>query len=208
MNIIFDFIFDLFKLIFSDKIPIFLSVIKDLSMIVFGATGTIVAIVGLTTWKKELKIKTEYNIARKILLSSYKVRDALRNVRNPFLMLDKNDPGSKRNVYSKRFMEVDKASSELNVDILESEIHWGKTNIDEIFKPLFECCAKLFINVKNYLDNEDSKRYPKGSDGKEYNEIEKIIFEISENPRIDEFSGEIQKSIEKNENYLKPFLKI
>src|SRR3972149_3543256 len=61
---------------------IFLATI--IGVIIAGA-GVYFAASGLSTWRDQLHGRTEYDLARRYLRSTYKVRDALQRVRSPFM---------------------------------------------------------------------------------------------------------------------------
>jgi len=61
-----------------------ISVIKDITTAIVAIIGVGVAIAGLSTWRKQIKGKTEYDLARRLLKSIYKIRDSIPAVRNPF----------------------------------------------------------------------------------------------------------------------------
>jgi hypothetical protein len=60
---------------------------NSLSEIVTGISAIVVAITavcGLQTWKKQIKGETEYDLARRMLISVYEVREAISEFRNPW----------------------------------------------------------------------------------------------------------------------------
>lgn len=57
-----------------------LSVIKDFAIII----AAIISIIGLNTWKRQLKGNSEYNLAIKASISLYELREVIIQVRNPF----------------------------------------------------------------------------------------------------------------------------
>jgi hypothetical protein len=63
----------------------FAPIFKDLCLAFAAVGGFVIAVLGLRTWWRELKGKTEYDLARRILIATYKIRDAIQNVRNPFM---------------------------------------------------------------------------------------------------------------------------
>lgn len=84
--------------------------------------GAMIAVVGVNAWKKQLKGSTEYELAKRYLKSVYKIRDAIKYVRNPFISIDEmavalkdngienpdysNDQQTNRAVYSVRWKKV------------------------------------------------------------------------------------------------------
>ena len=61
----------------------YISAIKDVLIGLSALFAAIFAYMGLTTWRKELKGKSEYQIAKDVLKSVYRVRDAFKQVRHP-----------------------------------------------------------------------------------------------------------------------------
>ena len=62
---------------------IWVSLIKDIVTGLAAVVAAVIAIMGLRTWKKQLKGKTEYELSQRFLRATYKVRDAFSWVRNP-----------------------------------------------------------------------------------------------------------------------------
>jgi hypothetical protein len=56
-----------------------------------------VGYMGLSTWKKQLKGKTEYQLARRCLIGIYKLRDAINEVRHPLISLGEMQAAIKEN---------------------------------------------------------------------------------------------------------------
>lgn len=171
-------------------------------------TGAIVAIVGVNTWKKELAGKVEYELARRYLKSVYKVREAIKFVRNPFIPVDEisialkesgleeadysDHERSNRAVYSKRWKKVTEASTDLNVELIEAEVSWGKEAV-EVSKGLTDQVNKLFVALKMFLEVREIK-HDRG-----------IIYEGYD--ANDVFNQDLEKAIKKIESYVRPHLK-
>lgn len=65
------------------------SITKDVFSII-GTIGAItIGIVGLTTWRRQLRGTSEYELAKKAILVTYEVEHAIQSVRNPMLYLRK-----------------------------------------------------------------------------------------------------------------------
>src|SRR5260221_5644218 len=62
-----------------------LSTVKDLMVLIAAVIGSYVALMGLSTWKRQLKGHTDHELARRILVSLYKYRDAINGVRHPMM---------------------------------------------------------------------------------------------------------------------------
>lgn len=66
-----------------DTVQKYITLIKDIITGLSAFTAAVIAIMGLQAWKKQLKGKTEYELAQRLLRATYKVREAFSWVRNP-----------------------------------------------------------------------------------------------------------------------------
>ena len=64
------------------ELQAYVTLIKDIITGLSALTAAIIAVLGLQAWKKQLKGKTEYEIAQKLLKAVYKVREAFSGVRS------------------------------------------------------------------------------------------------------------------------------
>lgn len=76
-----------------------ISLIKDIVTILVALVGGGVAIYGLISWKRQLKGKTEYELARRVLRAVYRLRDAIRGIRNPLQSTGEIEHSLKRGRY-------------------------------------------------------------------------------------------------------------
>jgi hypothetical protein len=67
----------------SPTIPEYISIAKDIILAISALAAAFIAWRCLATWRKELKGKSEYEIAKQVLKSVYKVREAFKHVRSP-----------------------------------------------------------------------------------------------------------------------------
>lgn len=170
--------------------------------------GSYVAIQGLSTWKRQLRGSNDYQLARRYLKAAYLVREAISDARNPFIysgeMIAANkamgmenadklenitSKETRQNVYSQRLIKVAKAMTDLNVEQLEAEVSWGQ-DATVVATDLTNKVNRLFISVQQFL-MDDSKDM-------------EILYSAGKG---DKFEGEIQDSIRKIEDFLKPHLK-
>ncbi len=63
----------------------FLPLIKDIVLICTVIVAAYVGLKGLSTWRSQVHGQTEYDLAKRILRATYKAREAIHGVRNPFL---------------------------------------------------------------------------------------------------------------------------
>jgi len=168
----------------------YISISKDILTGVAAVTAAIVAVVGLQAWKKQLKGKVEYELARRVLRAALNVRDSIRFVRNPFqsggeidialkeagIDIDPKDPSfranSERAVYQRRFKKVDLSMSELEIELLEAEVSWPE--IKTRVRPLRGCINKLLTKIYLRIDNLEDPQ--EKMDPNERKEIRDVIY--------------------------------
>ena len=127
--------------------------LKDLILSGAVITGTVVAIKGLSTWQRQLKGQSEYDLSRRILVSLFKYRDTINGVRYPVMWayemptpLDEDAKGMSRDqisfystskAYQARLDKVQNVRTNLYADLLEAEALWGD-ELKELFKVVFD----------------------------------------------------------------------
>jgi hypothetical protein len=189
-----------------------LSDIKDIILSISAGIGAAVAIIGLGTWRKQLTGKVEYNAARQLLISIYKIRDAMMLVRNPFIssgeMMDINNKDEKEKnqinegveiAYSNRWQKVSDAHTEASTNLLEAEALWGD-DIKNRYVDLTKNITKLYSTIRLYITSLESY-----SDLKFRDRDQDILYFNSEKSK-DLFQIEVDKKIESIEKILKPHL--
>jgi hypothetical protein len=105
-----------------------------------AASAAVFAYLGLNTWRKELKGRAEYESAKTVLKSVYRVREAFKHVRNPFIyqyeypphMTDRtghlkqeHDYDGTAYVYENRWKKIDDAFRDLEEHHLAAQVEWA-----------------------------------------------------------------------------------
>ncbi|MGB2965535.1 MAG: hypothetical protein WBB69_16290 [Anaerolineales bacterium] len=150
------------------KIVEIITAIKDIIVVLSAISATIIAFIGLTTWRKELKGKSEYQLAKEVLKSVYKVRDAFKHVRHPAIF-QYEYPEEMQNhfdqlkseyeyegtlqVYEKRWEVMTETFRELEEHHLDAQVEWGSEFQDVIIN-LRTCKSDLQIAIMNLLDHK------------------------------------------------------
>jgi hypothetical protein len=154
----------------SADITLYLIWLKDLVVTVAAAVGAAIAIHGLRTWNRQLKGSAEYELTRRLLKCTYRLRDAIRGVRNPFMSAAEMPApsaeerakmsldqalhyGSVRG-YQTRWDPVVAARSDLEAELLEAEVLWSK-EVHAKFKPLFSLQHELAHQLRTHLRATD-----------------------------------------------------
>ncbi len=152
----------------------------------------IIAIIGLSTWKKQLRGTSEYELAKRLMLEVYQLRDALRSTRNPFLSTaegDKDDTEDTWEItaYGKRWELVREIITHFQVTSLEAEVVWDDTTKQankDMHKLIGQLNATLnaFVRQKknesyseDFFKNHDDTLYDKGDDDKYNTTLNKVV---------------------------------
>ena len=131
-----------------------------------GVAATVIAYLGLTAWRKELKGRSEYDKAKAVLKAVYKVQGAFRHVRNPAIfqfeypeemtnnwghLKQEHDYEGTAYVYENRWKILAEAFRELEEQNLDAQVEWGP-EFQEIIAPLRKCKIELEIALQNHLE--------------------------------------------------------
>lgn len=147
-----------------------LSYSKDVILAVAAIVGAVVAVRGLRTWNRQLKGGTEYELTRRLLKNTYRLREAMALVRHPFMSAAEmpEPPEDERNKmtrdqrvhygsvrgYEKRWEPVVAARTDLQTDLLEAEVLWG-SGVHSTFAPVFKLQHELYVRLHTYLRASD-----------------------------------------------------
>jgi hypothetical protein len=190
-------------------------VVKDLATGGAAVTAAIIAVKGLKTWKRQLLGNTNYDLARRFLRATYKLREAIRYVRMPFmsaaeiiearkavgLSVDTDTLGGKENervTYQIRWRKLSDALVEFNAELLESEALWGK-NIRARSELLLKCVGELNGAINEWLRSRTHLNEARDI------EVVAIIYDAGES---NSYSDRLGSAIEAIENELRPHLKL
>jgi hypothetical protein len=196
---------------------------KDLATIFAAVVAAIVAIKGYNSWKKQLRGKTEHDLARRLLLDVYRVRNAIQMVREPFIseaetwqaiqeariQVEKLDASSpqyavlrQQAVYARRWSKVLAAFEKLEVDALEAEVLWGQTIVDSLVL-LRQYTKTLQVGIWVYLRNLSGP-----TEDQEPGQSQEALRIIHSRGQDDRFADEIKKAVEEVQNTLRPYLSL
>lgn len=199
------------------------TIAKDIVLSIAAAIGSYVAFRGLTNWTRQLKGGNEYELTRRLLKITYRLRDAIKGVRNPIMwrgetpfpegddgrlasMAMRNFYGESRE-YQKRWSNVAEVRADLQTELLEAEALWGQ-EIHDLFEPIFKLQNELFVAVDLQLTVCDPSE-PLHIRNSRQNAIRKrrdVMYEITGETE-DEFTTEMTCAIKSIETFLKPHLR-
>ena len=178
-----------------------------------------VAIVGLYTWKAQLKGKENYDLARRCLRSLYLIRDAFDFFRHPYMSPSEiytalkeyypdaleniSRPGNRANetdaVLKTRWRKIQEAYSTYHVEVIEAEALWGE-DVKAVMEKIRPIVSQIYGAMDLYIQDLYSNGRVLGDARTRY---EAIVFK---QPEDDELKMEIDGTVKEIENIIRPYL--
>jgi hypothetical protein len=197
------------------------SVLKDIVLTVGAVVAAIVAVSGLSTWKRQLKGETEYELTRRLLKHTYSLREAIKTVRYPSLQVpevpligpDGRELSREQRrhmglvkAYETRWEKVTEARDNLQTEMLEAEVLWG-ANVNAQFEALFKLQGELLAEIRAYLSLSDPSVPDHTKDAlHEFQKEKRSVMYDSLGSMPDPYSDELARAVTEIESYLKPHL--
>lgn len=108
-----------------ETIQAYITLLKDTFTCLAAIVASGVAIVGLGTWRRQLTANAERELAGRVLIAVYKVRDALEGCRLYVPAEKRPDPKKSKKLHDIAFARLDDANANLAVESLEARAVWG-----------------------------------------------------------------------------------
>lgn len=195
--------------------------IRDALVGLSAVSAAIFAYLGLSAWRKEIKGKAEYALAKDVLKSVYKVREAFKVVRNPaiyqyeypadmtdyhgHLKREHNYEGTAY-VYEKRWEKMNEAFRELEEHHLEAQVEWG-SEFQNVIKKLRSCRVDLLIAVQQLLARKKNPDDVPQTTAEEKAEERSVLYHLGSDSKHDKFTPQIDEAISDFENWLRPHIR-
>lgn len=198
-----------------------IGLLKDVVLAVAAFVGMLVAVCGLTTWNRQLKGGVEYELTRRLLKHTYRLREAIRGVRHPFMSYgpaedvegavpmnrEQKEYQGLVNAYRERWAKVIAARDDLRTEILEGEVVWDD-GIHGKFNPLFQLQSELSSEIQLYIEMSDPKIRIEIRDRLQDTRIGQRSVMYDMLGHVDDpFANDMKAVILEIESYLKPHLK-
>mgnify|MGYP000958666050 CR=1 FL=1 len=203
------------------NVKIFIGNVIEIVSALATIIASIVAVIGISTWKKQLIVKAEFDIAKRLMKSIYEIRSAIDLVRRPFQTSDEIEQAKatfmgKSNVthddnleykiqqaiYFKRWEKLNCSLNSFYSELLEAEALWGNDIIIRT-TTLMTSVNQLRASIDFYLMEIN---YPETKD-REKSPINRRIMISNQGSSIkDEFREQVQESIKLIEDFVKPKL--
>jgi hypothetical protein len=163
----------------------------------------VIAAFGLTTWRKQLEGSAHFELARRLLLEVYRVRDSVEAVRHPFMESSEaagSDPDVPWEIaaYEKRWRGVVEAEARLRVCTYEARILWGE-DITVVVSELNGAVQSLYLVLAEFAD---LKREHEAKQALSQEQRELLYGRGQDDP----FSERMLSAVEQFEAYVRPHL--
>lgn len=195
-----------------------LSVISNVIVGLAVGAAAIIAWRGLNTWRSELRGRSEYELARRILASVVRTRDAIHRLRRPFMTgleySDRpgHDPDKKvatpediLHAYQKRWEPVAAASRNVDVEMAEAEVLWGDL-LRPAHRELTICANTIWIHVTRHVQLEAKDSAVEHMKPKKIQETRSIVFDDSTSSKPDDFARTVNDAATAFRQALRPYL--
>jgi len=144
-----------------------IAIIRDIFISLAAIITAFVATIGFKNWKRELKGKAEFEIARGLIRATYKLRDELQGCRSSFFSANEFSEGyqgassesspeekaqAREYVYRNPWKPVRDALQEFEAHALEAEALWGneiRSKTNEFLQCVRELSNAIFAVIQD-----------------------------------------------------------
>lgn len=201
------------------SVPETIAVLKDLVLAGAGVVAAVVAVKGLSTWRRQLRGSADFECARALARATYKVRDAVQQCRSPWMDAREFPPeyyeaGPKRSsqqeaeglafVYRARWKPVVEAWQDLEARTLEGEALWGPP-IRNAIDSLRLVLQKVNAGIEAVISNARSDGEVFKGD-KEFAKEMRAVVSSADVGAGNQISTELSAAVKAIEEVLKPHL--
>jgi hypothetical protein len=193
------------------------SIFKDLCVAGAAVMTAFIAWKGVESWKRELKGKAEFEVARDFIKAAYRLRNAIEICRSPWIYpyeYPEGYPQSKNNrsaqeegdaklhIYNNRLKPVDSCLLKFDAFALEAEALWGEEIVNTA-----HLLRMPIIELKVAIHAVIADAYSGGEDFKD-TALMRVTMESVTNskPEENELTIKINNAIKDIEYYLRPHL--
>jgi len=200
------------------------SLTKDVFSIIgtiISATAVAVAFYfgreGLHTWRRQLRGSADHDLARRLLIELYKLRDEIQRARSPAIFsfegvpfegeLVSEDPKQasyafNERAYRRRLIAMDGARNPLRATMLEAEAIWGH-DLKVLMEHVFKLEREFVIYVRLHLMSIDPQRTVQGDLSRQQllGQRRNVLYDLDS--ADDVYWGEMMQALRGVENHLR-----
>lgn len=197
-----------------------ITAVKDVLLGGAALTTAVVAVTGLKKWRQELEGKSQFDAARGLVKSTYKLRDQLQVCRSPFYSAHefptdyKGSRGTNSaeeetrawvHVYKNRWDSVWNAIQEFDSQTLEAESLWG-ASIRTKTEALRQCVQEVNVAIDAVISDKAVGGENFKAD-KEFAKAMRSIVAASRDDEKNEMNQKMAKAISSIEDEVRPHLR-
>ncbi len=197
-----------------------ISAAKDIVVASAALVTAGIAYAGLDKWRSELRGRADFDTARRLALATYRLRNALRQARDPLILGnefpsgyhanlgrkdDDEESAAWRHIYSNRWAPVMHAVQELDAAALEAEASMWQGNVRQTVEALRGCTWELRTAMESKIDDAASGgQIFRSNQGHALKTRQRLSFSVSadDNP----LNAKIDAAVRDLEDLLRPHL--
>lgn len=193
-----------------------LTATKDILIVIATIITASVAIHGLKKWKTELTGKAEFEAAKALMKSVYKLRNEIIDSRSPFISgpefpedysfklkkIAEEEGGAYAHVYHNRWKPISAALSDLEASVLEAEALWGK-EVKEAEKKINSVVKRL----RSAFNSIVRDAYSLGENFKDKAYRERVYKDAVTGEEEDDLALKLNQAVEAFESIARPHLR-
>jgi hypothetical protein len=184
-----------------ETIQAYVTLIKDILTGFAALVATYVGFTGLQTWKRQLTANAEHELASRVLVAAYKVRDTINNCRLFAMEEDNSTVDVTKRIHDIQYDKLDKAQASLDVELLEAEAVWG--NETDYRYGIFRLQALVQTLKAAYSRYYSYYSFSDDDSPKPRKEAYSILFTKGAYPK-DDFSIRLDQAVQEAENFCDP----
>lgn len=149
----------------------YLSVVKEIVEVIFYLVTGAAVVIGLNSWRKELRGRARYEVAKNIIAGAYRIRDSINNARSMMMFpaewadheKSPNESGRETQVknswygYARRYESVANAQSQWYPAVVEAEALFGedaRKKIEDLYYSVqtFKAAIEMYHQYEMSVD--------------------------------------------------------
>ncbi len=198
---------------------------RDIAVSISAVAAALIAVMGVNAWRRQLKGRTEYRIALKVLKAIYAARESFIEARGRFTYpaewADRAPEASGRTEfkalieaqsYQRRLSRVGSARADLLVAQQEALAVWSDP-AQGALEDLFGAIDDLFAAHDGYFEEELARARRKDQDGTEaepdadHQVMHRVLYALPDREGNDPFAKRIARAVGKAEDFYRGHLR-
>ena len=170
-----------------------------------AAATAVAAWCGLHTWRRKIRAESELEVARGLLRSALRVRNAIRHARGRFFAPRPDMPSDESwvSAWHARMKSMFDTLTEFDAQILEAEALWGE-QAKRASGPL-DCASQGYMRATlRYVGEQLDERYQLTQE--ELKQARGLAWEVP--GEEDAFAQELEEAMRKLEEFARPYLQV